>query len=328
MVGRCVALLVGTALWLAAGSVRAQQVDDATRGAARTLGYDGVRAYNAGDYAVADQKLDKAYRALKAPSLGLWSARTLVKLGRLVEASERYREVTRLETAGGDQAVQKQAQTDAEAELDALTPRIPSLVVELEGATPEDTTVSIDGVALAAALVGERRPANPGKHSVLGRRGADEARSEVTLAEGDQKSVRLVFMQKVPGTAPTPLTEPAPPVDDGETSGASQRLIGWISLGAGGVGLALGSTFGVLALSKHSDLEDGGSCRGDQCLRTVSDDVDSLRTQRTVSTVGFIAGAALAATGVVLVLTAPRDSESPRSAIRLGPNAVSFEERF
>jgi hypothetical protein len=80
-------LLVGMALWLAAGSVRAQAVDDATRGAARTLGYDGVKAYNAGDYAVADQKLEKAYRVLKVPSLGLWSARTLVKLGRLVEAS-------------------------------------------------------------------------------------------------------------------------------------------------------------------------------------------------------------------------------------------------
>jgi hypothetical protein len=126
MFGRCVALLVGTALWLAAGSVRAQAVDDAARGAARTLGYDGVKAYNAGDYAVADQKLEKAYRVVKVPSLGLWSARALVKLGRLVEASERYREVTQLEVSGGEQAVQKQAQADAQSELDSLTPRIPS----------------------------------------------------------------------------------------------------------------------------------------------------------------------------------------------------------
>jgi hypothetical protein len=34
--------------------------------------------------------------------------------------------VTQLEVSGGEQAVQKQAQADAQSELDSLTPRIPS----------------------------------------------------------------------------------------------------------------------------------------------------------------------------------------------------------
>jgi predicted deacylase len=123
---------IGVVFLLSTGAASAQAVDDATRGAARTLGYDGVKAYQSGDYPVANEKLDKAYRVLKVPSLGLWSARALVKVGRLVEASERYAEVSRLPTSGGDETVQKQAQVDARAELEALAPRVPSLNMRFE----------------------------------------------------------------------------------------------------------------------------------------------------------------------------------------------------
>src|SRR5688572_30759640 len=103
-------------IWLNAAPLAAQPVDDATRAAARDLGMAGVEAYQAGSYPAASEKLDKAYRTLRAPSLGLWSARALAKLGKLIEASERYLEVTRLDVASGDVAVQKQAQIDAAAE--------------------------------------------------------------------------------------------------------------------------------------------------------------------------------------------------------------------
>ncbi|HEY4159182.1 MAG TPA: tetratricopeptide repeat protein, partial [Polyangiaceae bacterium] len=68
----------------------AQAVDDATRSAARNLASAGVQAYQANDYPAARDKLERAYQVLRAPSLGLWSARALVKVGALVEAGERY----------------------------------------------------------------------------------------------------------------------------------------------------------------------------------------------------------------------------------------------
>src|SRR4051812_29141942 len=86
----------------AARPAAAQEVDDATRAAARKLGYVGVQAYDAKDYATATDKLEKAFRLYQAPSLGLWSARALVKSGKLVEAQERYLKVTRLPVADGD----------------------------------------------------------------------------------------------------------------------------------------------------------------------------------------------------------------------------------
>jgi hypothetical protein len=57
------------------------EVDDATRSSARELGYAGVEAFQASDYAAAHAKLDRAYRVLKAPSLRLWSARALETTG-------------------------------------------------------------------------------------------------------------------------------------------------------------------------------------------------------------------------------------------------------
>jgi hypothetical protein len=324
------ALLAGSAVWLAVGLANAQTPDDATRGAARTMGDDGVSAYQAGDYALAHEKLEKAYRLLKAPSLGVWSARALVKLGRLVEASERYREVTRLPILGGDPVVQKQAQAEAQAELDALAPRIPSIVVVLEGAAPQDTTVTLDGVPLAPEILGEQRPANPGHHTLVGRRGSEEVRAETDVAEGEKKTVRLVFSAGA-GTPLPVVTSGAganPPNDAGTDPGATQRLLGWISIGAGGVGLAVGATFGVLAMSKHRELEDSGDCREDQCLDSASADVDTLDSHRTVSTIGFVAGGVLAATGVVLVVTAPSAEDARTSALRFGPGVVSFEGTF
>jgi hypothetical protein len=139
-------------LLLLSGRALAQEVDGAARAAARKLGYAGVEAYQANEYKEALDKLDKAYRVLKAPSLGLWSARALLANGRLVEASERYLEVTRLSVDSGERAVQERAKADARKELDALTPRIPSVVIRLEGAFASDVTLTIDGVAVSSAL--------------------------------------------------------------------------------------------------------------------------------------------------------------------------------
>src|SRR5512145_3312082 len=97
------------------------QVDDATRGAARTMGQEGLDAYDAGKYGEAVEKLGAAYAAAAVPTLGLWLARALAKSGQLVEASERYGEVTRLKLQPGqDEDTQRQAQADAETERAAL----------------------------------------------------------------------------------------------------------------------------------------------------------------------------------------------------------------
>jgi hypothetical protein len=330
MRGRMRSLALVCFLSLLGGTAGAQTVDPATRGAARTLGNDGVKAYQANDYATASEKFEKAYSLLRAPSLGLWSARALAKLGKFVEASERYLEVTRLTVSGGDEAVQKQAQADARTELDALVPRIPSIVIAIEGATPSEVTVNLQGVDVATELVGERRPANPGHVVVIGRRGQEEVRAEADLSEGEQKTLRLAFAPIRPGAGTAAATQTsAPPASEYKGKpGSTQRLLGWISIGVGGAGLAVGGVFGSMAMGTQSDLDDSGDCVDQKCEPSQQDNVDKLGTQRTISTVGFIAGGVLAATGIVLVFTAPKGDTRPQASLRVSPGGFVFERAF
>ena len=181
-------------LSLSSTALAAEPVDPATRAAARKIATDGVTALQQGNAELASQKLEKAFELLPAPSIALWSARALVKRGLLVEASERYLQAGRLPPAeGNEQAVQAQAQKDAAKELAELTPRIPKLVIALEGAQPSEVSLSLDGKSLPSALVGEEQLANPGAHQLSGTRGAEQPTESFSLVEAQKAHERALI---------------------------------------------------------------------------------------------------------------------------------------
>jgi hypothetical protein len=300
-IGRCGAF--GAALWLCC-SVATAEDDAATRQAARKLAEDGVAALQAGDASTASQKLEKAYQMLQVPSVALWSARALQKRGAWVEAAERLRETARLPSSG-DAAVQDQAKRDAEAELASLTPRIPNLVIHVAGAEPARVTVTLDGVAVPRALWGEDRPVNPGSHHLVGQAGTQETTLDVAVAEAERKEAKLTFQAT---SAPLAVAEAPPP-----PSGSSKTLA-YVTLGAGALGLIVGGVSGGMAIGKRNALDDSPHCQAGICTHAVDDDVKSLRTFRTVSTVGFVAGGVLVAAGTVLWLTTGSPSKATGSA--------------
>ncbi|HEX2870310.1 MAG TPA: hypothetical protein VHP33_03625 [Polyangiaceae bacterium] len=318
---------------LGAASAHAEE-DAATRAAARKLAEDGVAALQNGDAATAVQKLEKAHNMLKAPSVALWSARALAKRGLLVEAAERLREASRLPVSG-DAGVQEQAKRDAEKELGELSPRIPSLVIAVSGVGDASVTVTLDGAAIPSDLLGEDRPVNPGPHRLVAKRGADERSLEVTLAEGERKPASLDFGS----AAPTPASATGAPTSDSSpstassSSGGGNKTLAFVALGAGAAGLVVGGVTGGLALSKKSKLDDDDACRAGQCTYAVESDVKSLRTFRTVSTIGFIAGGVLAATGVVLLVTSGSSQQQgarqrPHVALAVGAGNLQLAGSF
>lgn len=275
-----------------------------------------MEAYQAQNYAAASDKLNRAFEILRVPTLGLWSARALAKTGKLVEASERFLLVTRLDVSG-DVSVQNQAKAEAASEREALLPKIPSLTIDVQGAS-SDAIFTLDGAPLQRALMNVRQPANPGRHMVSVRDGNRVLEREVTLTEGQRLAVSLDMAKaketnEPPPTFEEPTASPAA-TTPGESSAADQAQspglpVGfWVGVGVAGAGVVTGSVAALLASQKKSDL----SCPGDVCAPSDRDNVDSYNRMLTISTVGFVVAGVGAATAGVFLLTRPSASAQAR----------------
>lgn len=280
--------------------VRAETSDPVVRTAARELGYAGVEAYQKGDYGTAHDKLERAYRLMPVPTLALWSARTLVKLGRWVEASERYLEAGRLKVSSEDTGVQQRAQQEALNERTVLLPRIPSVRIVIEGAPPDQAKVFVDGKRWPAPLVGVDTPIDPGGHRVAAVFGDQRQEERVDVPEGSSHKIVLVFAPRsaAPRLPPPTPSEPSEP--------ANVPML--VAFGTGAAGLAVGLVAGVIALDKRSQLQN--VCPAGQCEPVYHDDVDAYDRWRTASTAGVSVGVVGVAVGIVLYVT---DKNAPKA---------------
>ena len=82
-------------------------------------------------------------------------------------------------------------------------------------------------------------------------------------------------------------------------------------------------------MGKHSTLND--NCVDGNCPSSQQDTLDSYHTLGMVSTIGFIAGGVLAATGIVLVLVTPSgeaEASTPAVTARAGLGSIQATVRF
>jgi hypothetical protein len=133
----------------------------------------------------------------------------------------------------------------------------------------------------------------------LGKTGAPPAKTGETTSSTSPTS-------STSSTAPTAPTSEPPPPPPPQSSGRTGAII---ALGAGGVGLAVGSLFGALALSQASDVK--AMCDGDRCPKSSEPYADAAITKGWVSTVAFGAGAVGVAVGVILFATS--GGEKPKT---------------
>jgi hypothetical protein len=194
------------AVLLAAPGAGAQPVDAATKSAARSVAEDALKLYDKGDFAGAFEKANRANELVHAPTMALLTGRCLEKLGRWVEASEKYLEAANASLEPNASAAQKSAQTEATKARAALLPRIPAVELALDAPTA-DAQVTLDGKVVPPAMVGIKRPIDPGKHNVAVARAGASATQDFTLKEAD--SVRLVL--KAPPGNPGNAGRPANP---------------------------------------------------------------------------------------------------------------------
>ena len=141
----------------------------------------------------------------------------------------------------------------------------------------------------------------------------DTVRVWVLIKEGDkERRERIVIGPAlVPAVTPPP-SESAPSSPPGASSVgmSTQKLLGLVAGGVGVAGLALGTVFGVMTLSEASQQQtDCASATNCMHYPQAASDHSTGATDRTISTVGFIAGGLLLAGGAVLFFTAGHPSE-------------------
>lgn len=166
----------------------------------------GIAAYNAGDYGEAKKAFDEAYRRVPLHSLGVWAARTRVKLGEWVEADERYERLTKAPITQGARNAEEEARQQAVREREELRHRLPRLRIRVEGAGAADVEVALDGAPVGSEYLlvkkkdkgifpnGKSLVVNPGDHHIVGVIGEQRKEVSVSLTEGQTRDVNLRFI--------------------------------------------------------------------------------------------------------------------------------------
>lgn len=254
-------------------------------------------------------------------------ADALLKTGgqKLLEAREKLRTCARPSC----KAWMVKECTTSLAQVEARIPSVVLVARGVDGREVIDVTVTAnDGTEIARRLDGRAVETGPGERTfhfvAADGRGATvkaivkegEKAQRVAARLEASKPAPVVVAPPVPAPAPPPAaapptvvatppsptarTEAPPPSADTPSGGGSPlRTTGYVLAGVGAVGLFAGTFFGVKAILDKNDAncDPSGACE--------PSGLGSARSSATVSTISFIAGAALLAGGITLVIVAP-----------------------
>ncbi|HSO33140.1 MAG TPA: hypothetical protein VLT33_11490, partial [Labilithrix sp.] len=160
----------------------------------------------------------------------------------------------------------------------ALETKLPRVLLQL----PSDraiATVDVDGEPLPDSRWYLPVFLDPGEHSVT-LSAPGKQRSTVKFRVIVSPTEQLVYVPALADLEPPPAPAPAPaaPPDPDHT----RRLVGFTMLGVGGVGVALGLTFGLLAVSKRDEI--GSRCVANRCTTEGADLYRASQTNAAVAT--------------------------------------------
>ena len=299
--GLCVGLL-----WVGTSWAEPSAADRAT---ARALAGEGYQALQDKDYATASDRFSRADALVHAPTLMIDWARSLVGLGKLVEAQERYEQIVREGVDAKAPKSWQRALIDAGAELAQLKPRLAWVTISVSGS--DAAHVTIDGAPVPAAAIGVRRAVNPGSLQLrVQAKGFIGQKKIVALSEGGEEVIAFNLEPDPDAQAVAPAPEPPPP--RAPRVERHEPTLMYVAFGVSAAGLVVGGISGGLFLSKRSDLT--GLCDTQRrCRSSERDSVDQYDALGRISVVGFVVGAAGAGAGLGLWLS-NRDTGSTAPA--------------
>jgi hypothetical protein len=292
---------------LFASTADASPADDAFK--------QGRELFKAGKYAEACVAFQESQRL--DPSLGTQFniAQCEEKTGKLASALRIYKDLAQYDTNGTRKA--------AAADLaDKLEPRVPKLQVQLS-AKPAGIVVTVDGTACPACLTGTT-PVDSGTITIVVKApGFKDATATATIALDAKVTAVPIKLEPAAPTVTTtttttttgarPIVAPPQAVTtqaDGPPH-SRRKTYAIVAVAGGGAVLATGVVFGILARGKWNDAK--AVCGGSTTCPTDADTMratalgDAASSRANVSTALVLAGGAIAAAGVVLYVTSPKE---------------------
>lgn len=267
---------------------------------AAALFKEGRDLMEASKYSEACPKLLESYRLDPGGGTLLNVALCHAREGRHATAWVEFREAQAIAARDG-----RQDRVDAaEGEIQKLKPLLSylSITVAAENNMP-GFVVSIDGAAISKAAWGTPFPVDPGRHMVNAA-APEHAPYETVVEMGASAETKSIAVPKLARK----VVAGKPPVVGGsaEPQGSGTRkVLGYTALGVGGVGVIVGSIFGIKALSAIKASND--ACPDVACADPEAVDLSrDAKGFATVSNIGFGVGIVGIAAGTILILTAPK----------------------
>ena len=301
-------LVCAAAVLLVPALARADGAADAAL--AEKLFKEGRRLMLAGDYAAACPKLAESERLDPGVGTLLNLGECYEKAGKAASAWATYREAEPMARRLG----QKERAEHAAQKAAAIEPTIAYVVLKV-ASQKTGVTVTVDGQTIAEPAWSTPLPVDPGTHAISASgTGRKPWSKNVDVQRSARVDVPVPVLEKDPAADKPVVVDPGPP----RSSGSTQRTLGWIGVGLGGAALITGGVFGFIAKSKNDDAHADGHCTDVDCDARGQQLTGQAKDAALLSTIFFAAGGALAATGVVLVVTAPGGQKVAISPVGIG----------
>jgi len=295
---------------------------------ARQLYNQGMELRDKGDAKGALEKFRAAHALGNTPLTGIELCKTHAAMNQPVEAREVCLGVARIPPLAQETTRSQEARTEAGRIAEEQRSKMGALRITVKGVPAGmEPTVTVDGVVLPAAALGEPRAVNPGAHVLTARVGQGvETRATLETRAGESRDVEMGVQPPPPGAAPAPAPasgaaangapESPPPK---EKSNAFPIVMFGTAAVAGGIGLVTG----LIALTNKSSLDD--DCPQKNCARDQWDSLDSARAMGTTSTVSFIVAGVALGVGLLATVTSNKSSGAQSAqGLRTTPVAVRF----
>jgi hypothetical protein len=278
---------------------------------------------------MAEQKYAEACAAFEASQELEVGIGTLLYLGSCYEKQNKV--ATAWATFREAQALAASRQDDREElalqRIKALEPRISHIVLNVRDDNRVDgLEVKIDRQKIPAGVWGASIPIDAGKRVVeITAPGRKPHRAEITIAsDGETFDFQIPLLEPLPKSAPAsaePVHTPSNVVSDRPLNrGGTQRTVGWSMGGVGLAALVAGSVLGIQAKRKNDDSKAECPREVELCSPKGVALRDDARGYAVGSNIAFAVGGGLLATGFVLLLTAPSNTNS--TALTLRPSAL------